>query len=237
MSNKGSILTVNNFSNKGIVLTADALTDYLQTKQQQVKDQKIVYSVFEYMILGYGLHTIVTEMNLPSTLSLAERTIRRLLKDSGFDCVDKIMTNYYRLLLFPMLQAGESFLQKEYQEYLALETNKIFKVSAIFREGASQYLGTLTYNIASNFITMPIMFAYSPITTDLNQLSEFFSKLAKAQECKSSEFADQIGFDDVQLDSWISSSVKKMAISINDQAELIDDLTGEVITTINPYKN
>ena len=49
--------------------------------------------------------------------------------------------------------------------------------------------------------------------------------------------ADQIGFDDVQLDSWISSSVKKMAISINDQAELIDDLTGEVITTINPYKN
>ena len=47
MSNKGSILTVNNFSNKGIVLTADALTDYLQTKQQQVKDQKIVYSVFE----------------------------------------------------------------------------------------------------------------------------------------------------------------------------------------------
>ena len=65
MSNKGSILTVNNFSNKGIVLTADALTDYLQTKQQQVKDQKIVYSVFEYMILGYGLHTIVTEMNLP----------------------------------------------------------------------------------------------------------------------------------------------------------------------------
>lgn len=189
------------------------------------------------MILGYGLHTIVTEMNLPSTLSLAERTIRRLLKDSGFDCVDEIMTNYYRLLLFPMLQAGESFLQKEYQEYLALETNKIFKVSAIFREGASQYLGTLTYNIASNFITMPIMFAYSPITTDLNQLSEFFSKLAKAQECKLSEFADQIGFDDVQLDSWISSSVKKMAISINDQAELIDDLTGEVITTINPYKN
>lgn len=211
MSNKGSILTVNNFSNKGIVLTADALTDYLQTKKQQVKDQKIIYSVFEYMILGYGLHTIVTEMNLPSTLSLAERTIRRLLKDSGFDCVDEIMTNYYRLLLFPMLQAGESFLQKEYQKYLALktETSKIFKVSAVFREGASQYLGTLTYNIASNFITMPIL----------------------------SEFADQIGFDDVQLDSWISSSVKKMAISINDQAELIDDLTGEVITTINPYKN
>ena len=31
--------------------------------------------------------------------------------------------------------------------------------------------------------------------------------------------------------------MKKMEISINDNAELIDDLTGKIITTINPGQN
>lgn len=81
---------------------------------------------------------------------------------------------------------------------------------------------------------MPTLFAYSPFTSDVNQLSEFFNRLAKAQDSKLSEFASEIGFDSVQLDSWIFNAMKKMEISINDKAELIDDLTGEVITTINP---
>ena len=84
---------------------------------------------------------------------------------------------------------------------------------------------------------MPIMFAYSPITSDVNQLSEFFNKLAKAQDSKLSDFASEIGFDSVQLDSWISNAMKKMEISISENAELIDDLTGKVITTIAPCQN
>ena len=138
-----------------------------------------------------------------------------------------------------MLQDGEKHLIEKYNEDKSLgrkskKRKKVFKGSVVFREGASKYLGTLTYNIASNFITMPILFAYSPITSDVNQLSEFFNKLAKAQDSKLSEFASEIGFDNVQLDSWIYSAMKKMEISVNDNAELVDDLTGEVITTINP---
>lgn len=191
------------------------------------------------MILGYGLHAIISELGIQSTLSLAERTIRRKLNDCGLSNVDKLMTNYYRLLLFPMLQDGEKHLIEKYNEDKSLgrkskKRKKVFKGSVVFREGASKYLGTLTYNIASNFITMPILFAYSPITSDVNQLSEFFNKLAKAQDSKLSEFASEIGFDNVQLDSWIYSAMKKMEISVNDNAELVDDLTGEVITTINP---
>ena len=191
------------------------------------------------MILGYGLHVIVSELGIQSTLSLAERTIRRKLNDCGLSNVDKLMTNYYRLLLFPMLQAGEKHLIEKYNEEKSLgrkpkKHRKVSKSNVVFREGASKYLGTLPYNIASNFITMPILFAYSPITSDVNQLSEFFNKLAKAQDSKLSEFASEIGFDSVQLDSWISNAMKKMEISVNDNAELVDDLTGEVITTINP---
>lgn len=113
---------------------------------------------------------------------------------------------------------------------------KVFKSNVVFREGASEYLGTLTYNIVSNLITMPILFAYSPITSNVNQLSEFFNKLARAQNSKLSEFANDIGFDSVQLDSWIFNAMKKMEISVNDNAELVDDLTGEVITTIGQCK-
>ena len=158
------------------LLEPDYLTDYLQMKQYEVsgEDKKEIKNILEYMILGYGLHVIVSELGMQSTLSLAERTIRRR---------------------------------------------------------------TLTYNIASNFITMPIMFAYSPITSDVNQLSEFFNKLAKAQDSKLSEFASEIGFDSVQLDSWISNAMKKMEISISENAELIDDLTGQVITTIKPCQD
>ena len=50
------------------------------------------------------------------------------------------------------------------------------------------------------------------------------------------EFANDIGFDSVQLDSWIFNAMKKMEISVNDNAELVDDLTGEVITTIGQCK-
>jgi len=193
------------------------------------------------MILGYGLHVIVSELGIQSTLSLAERTIRRKLNDCGLSNVDKLMTNYYRLLLFPMLQAGEKYLIEKYNEEKSLvrktkKHKKVFKSNVVFREGASKYLGTLTYNIVSNFITMPILFAYSPITSNVNQLSEFFNKLARAQDSKLSEFANDIGFDSVQLDNWIFSAMKKMEISVNDNAELVDDLTGEVITTINPCK-
>lgn len=193
------------------------------------------------MILGYGLHVIVSELGIQSTLSLAERTIRRKLNDCGLSNVDKLMANYYRLLLFPMLQAGEKHLIEKYNEENSLvrkykKHKKVFKSNVVFREGASEYLGTLTYNIVSNLITMPILFAYSPITSNVNQLSEFFNKLARAQNSKLSEFANDIGFDSVQLDSWIFNAMKKMEISVNDNAELVDDLTGEVITTIGQCK-
>lgn len=229
------------FSSEKRLLEPDYLTDYLQLKKYEVVDEnnKEIRNILEYMILGYGLHVIISELGIQSTLSLAERTIRRKLNDCGLSNVDKLMTNYYRLLLFPMLQAGEKYLIEKYNEDQSLgrkpkKRKKVFKGSVVFREGASKYLGTLTYNIASNFITMPILFAYSPITSDVNQLSEFFNKLAKAQDSKLSEFASEIGFDSVQLDSWIYSAMKKMEISVNDNAELVDDLTGEVITTINP---
>ena len=219
-------------------LDPDYLIDYLQMKQHEASGEgnKDIRNILKYMILGYGLHAIISELGIQSTLSLAERTIRRKLKDNGLKNVDEIMTNYYRLLLFPMLQAGEEHLIKKFNEEqeLGKKLKKVFKSNIVFREGASQYLGTLTYNIASNFITMPILFAYSPFTSDVNQLSEFFNRLAKAQDSKLSEFASEIGFDSVQLDSWIFNAMKKMEISINDKAELIDDLTGEVITTINP---
>lgn len=225
------------------LLESDYLTDYLQLKKYEVvnKNNKEIRNILEYMILGYGLHVIVSELGIQSTLSLAERTIRRKLNDCGLSNVDKLMTNYYRLLLFPMLQAGEKHLIEKYNEEKSLgrkpkKHRKVSKSNVVFREGASKYLGTLPYNIASNFITMPILFAYSPITSDVNQLSEFFNKLAKAQDSKLSEFASEIGFDSVQLDSWISNAMKKMEISVNDNAELVDDLTGEVITTIDPCK-
>lgn len=223
------------FSSEKFLLEPDYLTDYLQLKKHEVanKNNKEIRNILEYMILGYGLHVIISELGIQSTLSLAERTIRRKLNDCGLSNVDKLMTNYYRLLLFPMLQAGEKHLIEKYNEDKSLG-RKSKKRKKVFREGASKYLGTLTYNIASNFITMPILFAYSPITSDVNQLSEFFNKLAKAQDSKLSEFASEIGFDSVQLDSWIYSAMKKMEISVNDNAELVDDLTGEVITTINP---
>ena len=230
------------FSSGKHLLEPNYLTDYLQLKKYEVPDEnnKEIKNILEHMILGYGLHVIISELGIQSTLSLAERTIRRKLNDCGLSDVDKIMTNYYRLLLFPMLQAGETYLIEKYNEVQTLgpgrKPKKVFKPNIVFREGASKYLGTLTYNIASNFITMPIMFAYSPITSDLNQLSEFFNKLAKAQDSKLSEFASEIGFDSVQLDSWIFNAMKKMEISVNDNAELIDDSTGEVITTINPCK-
>lgn len=229
------------FSSEKRLLEPNYLIDYLQLKKSEVANQnnKEIRSILEYMILGYGLHAIISELGIQSTLSLAERTIRRKLNDCGLSNVDKLMTNYYRLLLFPMLQDGEKHLIEKYNEDKSLgrkskKRKKVFKGSVVFREGASKYLGTLTYNIASNFITMPILFAYSPITSDVNQLSEFFNKLAKAQDSKLSEFASEIGFDSVQLDSWIYSAMKKMEISVNDNAELVDDLTGEVITTINP---
>ena len=229
------------FSSEKFLLEPDYLTDYLQLKKHEIanKNNKEIRNILEYMILGYGLHVIISELGIQSTLSLAERTIRRKLNDCGLSNVDKLMTNYYRLLLFPMLQAGEKHLIEKYNEDQSLvrkpkKRKKVFKGSVVFREGASQYLGTLTYNIASNFITMPILFAYSPITSDVNQLSEFFNKLAKAQDSKLSEFASEIGFDSVQLDNWIYSAMKKMEISVNDNAELVDDLTGEIITTINP---
>lgn len=229
------------FSSEKRLLEPNYLIDYLQLKKSEVANQnnKEIRSILEYMILGYGLHAIISELGIQSTLSLAERTIRRKLNDCGLSNVDKLMTNYYRLLLFPMLQSGEKYLIEKYNEDQSLgrkpkKRKKVFKGSVVFREGASKYLGTLTYNIASNFITMPILFAYSPITSDVNQLSEFFNKLAKAQDSKLSEFASEIGFDSVQLDSWIYSAMKKMEISVNDNAELVDDLTGEVITTINP---
>lgn len=200
-----------------------------------------IRNILEYMILGYGLHVIVSELGIQSTLSLAERTIRRKLNDCGLSNVDKLMANYYRLLLFPMLQAGEKHLIEKYNEENSLvrkykKHKKVFKSNVVFREGASEYLGTLTYNIVSNLITMPILFAYSPITSNVNQLSEFFNKLARAQNSKLSEFANDIGFDSVQLDSWIFNAMKKMEISVNDNAELVDDLTGEVITTIGQCK-
>ena len=227
------------------LLEPDYLTDYLQMKQYEVsgEDKKEIKNILEYMILGYGLHVIVSELGMQSTLSLAERTIRRKLNDNGLKNVDEIMTNYYRLLLFPMLQSAELYLNEKYNELRLSKKKpkKVFKPSLVFREGfregASRYLGTLTYNIASNFITMPILFAYSPITSDVNQLSEFFNKLAKAQDSKLSEFASEIGFDSVQLDSWISNAMKKMEISISENAELIDDLTGKVLTTIAPCQD
>ena len=228
------------FSIEKRLLEPDYLTDYLKLKKHEIanKNNKEIRNILEYMILGYGLHVIISELGIQSTLSLAERTIRRKLKDCGLSNVDKIMTNYYRLLLFPMLQAGENYLIEKYNEVHAFgkKTRKVFKGSVVFREGASRYLNTLTYNIVSNFITMPILFAYSPITSNVNQLSEFFNKLARAQDSKLSEFANDIGFDSVQLDNWIFSAMKKMGISVNDNAELVDDLTGEVITTINPCK-
>lgn len=235
------------FSSEKFLLEPDYLTDYLQLKKHEVanKNNKEIRNIIEYMILGYGLHVIVSELGIQSTLSLAERTIRRKLNDCGLSNVDKLMTNYYRLLLFPMLQAGEKYLIEKYNEEKSLvrktkKHKKVFKSNVVFREGASKYLGTLTYNIVSNFITMPILlpilFAYSPITSNVNQLSEFFNKLARAQDSKLSEFANDIGFDSVQLDNWIFSAMKKMEISVNDNAELVDDLTGEVITTINPCK-
>ena len=87
------------------LLEPDYLTDYLQMKQYEVssEDKKEIKNILEYMILGYGLHVIVSELGMQSTLSLAERTIRRKLNDNGLKNVDEIMTNYYRLLLFPML--------------------------------------------------------------------------------------------------------------------------------------
>ena len=215
------------FSSDKRLLEPDYLIDYLQLKKYEVvnKNNKEIRNI--------------SELGIQSTLSLAERTIRRKLNDCDLSNVDKLMTNYYRLLLFPMLQAGEKHLIEKYNEEKSLgrkpkKHRKVFKSNVVFREGASKYLGTLPYNIASNFITMPILFAYSPITSDVNQLSEFFNKLTKAQDSKLSEFASEIGFDSVQLDSWISNAMKKMEISVNDNAELVDDLTGEVITTINP---
>lgn len=242
MENKPKIHE-DSFSSEKLLLEPDYLTDYLQLKKYEVADKnnKEIRNILEYMILGYGLHVIVSELGIQSTLSLAERTIRRKLNDCGLSNVDKLMANYYRLLLFPMLQAGEKHLIEKYNEENSLvrkykKHKKVFKSNVVFREGASEYLGTLTYNIVSNLITMPILFAYSPITSNVNQLSEFFNKLARAQNSKLSEFANDIGFDSVQLDSWIFNAMKKMEISVNDNAELVDDLTGEVITTINPCK-
>ncbi|RKW26377.1 MAG: hypothetical protein D8B48_09215 [Granulicatella sp.] len=242
MENK-SKLHEDRFSSEKILLEPDYLTDYLQLKKHEVADKnnKEIRNILEYMILGYGLHVIVSELGIQSTLSLAERTIRRKLNDCGLSNVDKLMANYYRLLLFPMLQAGEKHLIEKYNEENSLvrkykKHKKVFKSNVVFREGASEYLGTLTYNIVSNLITMPILFAYSPITSNVNQLSEFFNKLARAQNSKLSEFANDIGFDSVQLDSWIFNAMKKMEISVNDNAELVDDLTGEVITTIGQCK-
>lgn len=239
MENKPK-LHEDSFSNEKLLLEPEYLTDYLQLKKYEVADKnnKEIRNILEYMILGYGLHIIISELGIQSTLSLAERTIRRKLKDCGLSNVDKLMANYYRLLLFPMLQAGENYLIEKYNEVHAFDkkTRKVFKGSVVLREGASRYLNNLTYNIVSNFITMPILFAYSPITSNVNQLSEFFNKLAKAQDSKLSEFANDIGFDSIQLDSWIFNAMKKMEISVNDNAELVDNLTGEVITTINPCK-
>ena len=178
MENK-SKLHEDRFSSEKILLEPDYLTDYLQLKKHEVanKNNKEIRNILEYMILGYGLHVIISELGIQSTLSLAERTIRRKLNDCGLSNVDKLMTNYYRLLLFPMLQAGENYLIEKYNEAHAFgrKHKKVFKGSVVFREGASKYLGTLTYNIVSNFITMPILFAYSPITSNVNQLSEFFT--------------------------------------------------------------
>ena len=226
------------FSIKKRLLEPDYLIGYLQLKKHEVanKNNKEIRNILEYMILGYGLHVIISELGIQSTLSLSERTIRRKLNDCGLSNVDKLMANYYRLLLFPMLRAGENYLVEKYNEVHALDgkPKKVFKGSVVFREGAGRYLGNLTYNIISNFITMPILFAYSPITSNVNQLSEFFNKLSRAQDSKLSEFANDIGFDSIQLDNWIFSAMKKMEISVNNNAELVDDLTGEVITTINP---
>ena len=112
------------------LLEPDYLTDYLQMKQYEVssEDKKEIKNILEYMILGYGLHVIVSELGMQSTLSLAERTIRRKLNDNGLKNVDEIMTNYYRLLLFPMLHSAELYLNEKYNE-LRLSKKKPKKYS------------------------------------------------------------------------------------------------------------
>lgn len=140
MENKPK-LHEDSFSSEKLLLEPDYLTDYLQLKKYEVADKnnKEIRNILEYMILGYGLHVIVSELGIQSTLSLAERTIRRKLNDCGLSNVDKLMANYYRLLLFPMLQAGEKHLIEKYNEENSLvrkykKHKKVFKSNVVFRE-------------------------------------------------------------------------------------------------------
>ena len=98
------MLHTNTAVNEKRFLDPDYLIDYLQAKQYEASGEgnKDIRNILKYMILGYGLHAIISELGIQSTLSLAERTIRRKLKDNGLKNVDEIMTNYYRLLLFPI---------------------------------------------------------------------------------------------------------------------------------------
>ena len=78
MENKPK-LHEDSFSIEKHLLEPDYLTDYLQLKKYEVanKNNKEIRNILEYMILGYGLHVIISELGIQSTLSLAERTIRR----------------------------------------------------------------------------------------------------------------------------------------------------------------
>ena len=84
------------FSSEKRLLEPNYLIDYLQLKKSEVANQnnKEIRSILEYMILGYGLHAIISELGIQSTLSLAERTIRRKLNDCGLSNVDKLILSF-----------------------------------------------------------------------------------------------------------------------------------------------
>ena len=60
------------FSIEKRLLEPDYLTDYLKLKKHEIanKNNKEIRNILEYMILGYGLHVIVSELGIQSTLSI-----------------------------------------------------------------------------------------------------------------------------------------------------------------------
>lgn len=61
------------FSIEKRLLEPDYLTDYLKLKKHEIanKNNKEIRNILEYMILGYGLHVIISELGIQSTLIIS----------------------------------------------------------------------------------------------------------------------------------------------------------------------
>ena len=195
---------------------------------QSIASRKTTRRVLEEMEIGIGLHDIINICGLASNSALAERTIKRCLdNDFNKEQVEDILSIYYRLLLYPMLIAGEQNIERE-SEVMDMNS-RIYKET--FRRGCINYLGNLPYNLVSNLISLPVLLSNYPSGADLHRTAQMFIEIAEKNK-KLADFAEELGYTKDNLTLIINNYLGKMKIGFL-ELHLMDMNTQEAVTFLN----